>query len=155
MASLGLSVILSESALAFNIVKYLGAGYLIFLGVRSLLSKASVSARRGGNVKSSGRKIYLQGIMTNVLNPKVALFFLAFLPQFIDPDHSYGPLPFIILGFTFIFTGTIWCMILAVFSSYFAEKLNEKLRASNFLNRLSGIIFIALGLNLLRAKLAK
>lgn len=154
MAALGLSVILSKSALAFDMVKYLGAGYLIYLGIRSLFSKSSLLIQNNKNEKNNNLKIFFQGVMTNVLNPKVALFFLAFLPQFINPNNQYGAIPFLLLGLTFVTTGTIWCVLLSIFSSYFAGKLSRKLGASTLLNKISGIVFIALGLNLLRAKLA-
>jgi len=154
LAALGLSVILSKSAVAFNVVKYMGAIYLIYLGARSLMTKSSMLVNKDKDKKYSSRRFFLQGVITNVLNPKVALFFLAFLPQFINPNNTYGMLPFLLLGLTFITTGTIWCIILAVFSSYFADKLSEKLKASAFLNKITGFIYIALGLNLLRAKLA-
>lgn len=151
MAALGLSVILAKSALAFNIIKFLGAGYLIYLGIRSLISRDNLFAREGANEAQSLKKSFLQGITTNVLNPKVALFYLAFLPQFIDPGNPYGALPFLLLGFTFIATGTIWGITLAVFSSQMAAKLNPE--GSNILQKISGLVFVGLGLNLLRAKL--
>ncbi|MTK12439.1 MAG: LysE family translocator [Clostridiaceae bacterium] len=154
LAALGLSVILAKSALAFNIIKYLGAAYLVYLGIRSFMSKSSLLIHNGDNEKSSFKNIYFQGIITNVLNPKVALFFLAFLPQFINPNNTYGALPFLLLGCTFIITGTIWCIILAVFSSYLTGKISEKVGLANSLNKISGIIFVGLGLNLLRAKLS-
>jgi threonine/homoserine/homoserine lactone efflux protein len=154
LAALGLSVILAKSALAFNIIKYLGAVYLVYLGIRSFMSKSSLLIQNGDNEKSSFKNIYFQGIITNVLNPKVALFFLAFLPQFINPNNTYGALPFLLLGCTFIITGTIWCIILAVFSSYLTGKISEKVGLANSLNKISGIIFVGLGLNLLRAKLS-
>lgn len=154
LAALGLSVILAKSALAFNIIKYLGAAYLVYLGIRSFMSKSSLLIHNGDNEKSSFKNIYFQGIITNVLNPKVALFFLAFLPQFINPNNTYGTLPFLLLGCTFIITGTIWCIILAVFSSYLTGKISEKVGLANSLNKISGIIFVGLGLNLLRAKLS-
>lgn len=154
LAALGLSVILAKSSLAFNIIKYLGAAYLVYLGIRSLKWKSSLLTRDGNSENNSLRKIYFQGIITNVLNPKVALFFLAFLPQFINPNNVYGALPFLLLGCTFIITGTIWCTILAVFSSYLTAKVSKKLGLANSLNKISGLIFIGLGLNLLRAKLS-
>lgn len=154
LAALGLSVILAKSALAFNIIKYLGAAYLVYLGIRSFMSKSSLLIYNGDNEKNSFKNIYFQGIITNVLNPKVALFFLAFLPQFINPNNTYGVLPFLLLGCTFIITGTIWCIILAVFSSYLTGKISKKVGLANSLNKISGIIFVGLGLNLLRAKLS-
>lgn len=152
MAALGLSVILSRSAFAFNLIKYIGAAYLVYLGLRSFLSKSSLLIKEDKNKKNSN-KIFFQAIMTNVLNPKVALFFLAFLPQFIDPANPYGALPFLLLGITFITTGTIWGIILALCTSYFAIKLNNNSETSALLNKITGIIFMGLGLNLLRAKL--
>ncbi len=152
MAALGLSVILSSSAFAFNLVKYIGAAYLVYLGIRSFMSKSSILIKKGKDSKNSNKKIFFQAVMTNVLNPKVALFFLAFLPQFIDPGNLYGPLPFLLLGITFVFTGTIWGMILALCTSYFAGKLNTSMKTSGIFNKISGLIFVGLGFNLLRTK---
>lgn len=153
LAALGLSIILAKSALAFNIVKFLGAGYLVFLGIRSILSKSSsLTEQKEGN--DSGLKIYLQGVMTNVLNPKVALFFLAYIPQFINPGNSFGPLPFLLLGFTFFVTGTLWDTFLAVAASFLLTFLKKKTGSTLLMNKISGIIFVGLGLNLLRAKMS-
>lgn len=153
LAALGLSIILAKSALAFNIVKFLGAGYLVFLGIRSILSKSSsLTEQKDGN--ESGLKIYLQGVMTNVLNPKVALFFLAYIPQFINPGNSFGPLPFLLLGFTFFVTGTLWDTFLAVAASFLLTFLKKKSGSALLMNKISGVIFVGLGLNLLRAKMS-
>lgn len=153
MAALGLSAILAKSAIAFNIVKYLGAVYLIFLGIRTLMSKTSLLAKENKNEKKSIRQIFIQGAMIDVLNPKVALFFLAFLPQFINPNTSYGIIPFLLLGFTYIIVATIWCIMLAIFSSSISRKISEIKGMHGFVNKFTGIIFIGLGLNLLTAKL--
>lgn len=152
LAALGLSVILSKSALAFNAIKLVGASYLIYLGVRSFVSKSSIILKDNNSNVSSLKKVYAQGVLTNVLNPKVALFYLAFLPQFINPNNIYGTLPFLILGFTFILTSTIWCTLLAVFSSKLTGVLTEKLGISKMLNKISGTVFVILGINLLRSK---
>lgn len=153
LAALGLSIILAKSALAFNIVKFLGAGYLVFLGIRSILSKSS-SLTEQKDSNDSGLRIYLQGVMTNVLNPKVALFFLAYIPQFINPGNSFGPLPFLLLGFTFFVTGTLWDTFLAVAASFLLSFLKKKTGSALLMNRISGAIFVGLGLNLLRAKMS-
>lgn len=146
----GLSIILMQSALAFTIVKWAGAAYLIYLGLRSLFSKSA------GNemVDSSGsrsmlRKIYWQGLATNLLNPKVAFFYLAYLPQFIAHDQAYGALPFLILGFTFIATGTVWCVILVLSAGLMSRSIKRSW-LSVHLNKVMGAIFIFLGVKLLR-----
>ena len=151
LAAFGLSVILSKSIIAFNIVKAVGAFYLIYLGIKSMKTK-DFSLKEKDKENISSGKIFREGVLTNVLNPKVALFFLSFMPQFISPNNSFGAIPFIILGSTFVFTGTIWCLILAISSSLMTKKLKEKPSFSKILNRLTGIIFVGLGLKLLTSK---
>ncbi|WP_461534408.1 LysE family translocator [Sinomicrobium sp.] len=148
-AVLGLSIIIAKSALAFQIVKYAGAGYLIFLGLKMLLTKRdSAFELKDTHKKLSGKRIYLSGILTNVLNPKVALFFLAFLPQFVDPESVENPLPFLILGLTFVTTGTLWCLALAFFSSKLSKSIRENYNIKKWLDRITGGIFIAMGIKL-------
>jgi threonine/homoserine/homoserine lactone efflux protein len=153
MAALGLSIILSRSAVAFNLVKYVGAAYLVYLGVLSIRSKSSFLIQKDRDTKNDNTRLFGQAVMTNVLNPKVAMFFLAFLPQFIDPLNSYGALPFLLLGITFITTGTLWGMVLALGTSCFAARLSSP-HAAAWLNKAAGIIYMGLGLNLLRAKIS-
>src|SRR5436309_2319477 len=141
-AALGLSAILATSALAFGTIKLLGAGYLIFLGIKMILRR-----RKQLSLPSSFRRrttvaAFRQGIVTNILNPKVALFFLAFLPQFIDPASNAKVAAFLILGFTFVTTGTIWCLILAWFAGIFSERLRANETISQWLNRTAGAVFI-------------
>ena len=147
-AALGLSAFLATSAWAFTAVKLIGAAYLIFLGVRALLHGAqpvSVPAEfKTNNVSAAFR----QGILTNVLNPKVALFFLAFLPQFIDSAAPSKLAAFLVLGLTFVTTGTIWCLILAWFASEFSARLRRNPTVATFLNRAVGSLFVVLGLRL-------
>ncbi len=149
LAGLGLSLILIQSALAFNIVKWIGAAYLIWLGVRSIMARHEDNPSMQAVESQSNRKVYLQGMMTNVLNPKVALFYLAFIPQFVSPEQTYGAIPFILLGLTFSTTGILWCMLLVLFSSKMAQRLQSS-RISTYMNKITGSIFILLGLNLLR-----
>src|SRR3954471_19152823 len=107
-AAIGLSALLLASSAAFAVVKLVGAAYLVFTGIQMLLTRARPIAETG--VPGDGislRRIFWQGALTNVLNPKVALFFLAFLPQFVAVDAPSTPLAFIALGFIFIFNGTI------------------------------------------------
>lgn len=154
LAAFGLSIVLQRSLIVFTLVKYLGVAYLVFLGFKTLLSKPTRSLA-GDSKKESYFSIYRQGLLTNILNPKVALFFLAFLPQFISIDNSYGALPFIILGLTFVCTGTIWCLGLALFSSFASSKLRDNEKLSKGMNKVAGVTFVGLGLNLLRTKAAQ
>src|SRR5215470_4074648 len=147
-AALGLSAILATSALAFGAIKLLGGAYLIFLGIKMILDR-----RKHLNLPSNFRRrtttaAFRQGVFTNVLNPKVALFFLAFLPQFIDPASNIKVLAFLMLGFTFVTTGTIWCLILAWFASALSNRLRTNETVAQWLNRTAGALFVFLGLRL-------
>lgn len=151
-AALGLSAILATSALAFGTIKLLGGAYLIFLGIKMILDR-----RKQLSLPSSFRRrttiaAFRQGILTNILNPKVALFFLAFLPQFIDPASNAKVAAFLLLGFTFVTTGTIWCLLLAWFASVFSERLRKSEMINQWLNRAAGGLFIFLGIRLATAK---
>ncbi|MEH6659595.1 LysE family translocator [Leeuwenhoekiella marinoflava] len=148
-ATLGLSIILAKSAMAFEIIKYLGAGYLIFLGLKTIFKKTDGKFELNNeNETANYKKIYFSGIMTNILNPKVALFFLAFLPQFIDPNYVKSSLPFLILGITFLLTGTIWCLILALFASKLSDRIRKSYKMKMWLDKITGGIFVALGIKL-------
>jgi len=151
-AALGLSAILATSGVAFAAIKLLGGAYLIFLGIKMLLDR-----RRQLSLPSNFRRrttiaAFRQGVFTNVLNPKVALFFLAFLPQFIDPASKMKVFAFLMLGLTFVTTGTIWCLILAWFASAFSERLRTNETIGQWLNRAAGALFVFLGLRLATAK---
>jgi RhtB (resistance to homoserine/threonine) family protein len=151
-AALGLSAILATSAVAFAAIKLLGGAYLIFLGIKMLLDR-----RRQLSLPSNFRRrttiaAFRQGVFTNVLNPKVALFFLAFLPQFIDPALNMKVFAFLMLGLTFVTTGTIWCLILAWFASAFSERLRTNETIGQWLNRAAGALFVFLGARLATTK---
>jgi len=148
LAALGLSIILSTSAVAFMTVKIIGAIYLGYLGLTTLLAKENKLLSLTDNVMTA-KEIYLQGLLTNVLNPKVALFFLSFLPQFIVPSNPYGLLPFVCLGITFLTTGTIWCFLLVLFSSHMTKFLRNNNTAALVTNKICGAIYLGLGLKLL------
>lgn len=147
-AALGLSAILATSAVAFDAIKLLGGAYLIFLGVKMLLQKRPHPVFASQIERGTIAAAFRQGILTNILNPKVALFFLAFLPQFIDPASTTKTLAFLTLGLTFVTTGTLWCLMLACFASAFTNRLRGNKSVGQWLNRVAGSLFIFLGLRL-------
>jgi threonine/homoserine/homoserine lactone efflux protein len=148
-AALGFSAIIATSATAFTIVKLLGAGYLIFLGIRMLMSRASPQPDNPAAARSSAPwSCFRQGILTNVLNPKVALFFLAFLPQFIDPSSSTKALAFLSLGATFITTGLIWCLVLASAAARLRSFFVRNPNVRTLIDRVTGALFLTLGVRL-------
>ncbi|MDE0491583.1 MAG: LysE family translocator [Psychrobacter celer] len=159
-AALGLSIILINSPLAFTIVKYIGASYLCYLGIKMLMSKqpsllANHLPKSSPSVPANSIahwQIYKQGVLTNVFNPKVALFFLAFFPQFIDPSYAHSALSFLILGLSFALTGFVWCSCLALLASKFSANLRKNPAIEVLLNKISGVVFIGLGVKLLTEK---
>ncbi len=150
-AAFGLSAILATSAWAFTTIKLAGAAYLIYLGLQAWLRKSEHLSTPEINSLSSWQ-IYRQGVVTNVLNPKVAIFFLAFLPQFIDPTAGFGALPFLLLGILFVTGGTMWCLMIAIFAATATSTVERNQKVSDWLERISGDVYIMLGLNLLRSQ---
>jgi RhtB (resistance to homoserine/threonine) family protein len=151
-AALGLSAILATSALAFGAIKLMGGAYLIFLGIKMILDRGRELSLPSNFRRRTTMAAFRQGILTNLLNPKVALFFLAFLPQFINPASNVKVIAFLLLGFTFVTTGTIWCLVLAWFASAFSRRLRNNEKISQWLNRTAGALFVFLGLRLATAK---
>lgn len=152
-AALGLSAVLATSVTAFTVVKYAGAAYLLFMGIGLLWSKqqkldTTEVSFTAHPVAMSLRKIFTQGFFTNVLNPKVALFFLAFVPQFISPESSNKALAFITLGCIFNFNGMLWCHFLAVSTAFASERFRVSKLASMLINRIIGAVFVSLGIKL-------
>lgn len=148
-AAFGLSVVLATSALAFTIVKCAGAAYLIYLGAAtlcSLRSKAGVESTPVA-VISSGQ-IFRQAILVNVLNPKVALFFMAFLPQFVSPQAAQPAISFLFLGCIFNCNGTIVNVLFAMFSSSVAAKFRDSAAIGKIFKTAVGCLFIGLGVRL-------
>lgn len=152
-AALGLSAILATSAAAFTVVKLLGAAYILYLAVGMLLSKRGDGVEKTLTVAPLPlRRIYAQGILTNVLNPKVALFFLAFVPQFIDANAPHKALAFLILGAIFNINGMLWCHALALFTAQARARLKLNPAVTLWLNRATGGLFVWLGVKLALAK---
>jgi threonine/homoserine/homoserine lactone efflux protein len=146
-AAVGLSALLMASGAAFAGVKLVGAAYLLYAGVKMLLSRQEIGAAAaipGGAI--SLRQVFWQGALTDALNPKVALFFLAFLPQFVAADSPSKSLAFLLLGAIFVFNGTIWCLGVAAFAAKAARGTRQSGRALVWINRVLGGLFLYLGL---------
>jgi threonine/homoserine/homoserine lactone efflux protein len=152
-AALGMSALLATSATAFTVVKLVGAAYILYMAFGLLKSKK----KDGASVPLAlpalpYRKIFAQGFLTNVLNPKVALFFLAFVPQFISLDAPNKALAFIVLGCIFNFNGMLWCGALAVTTAKASERIKLNPAVSLWLNRATGGLFVWLGVKLALSK---
>jgi threonine/homoserine/homoserine lactone efflux protein len=153
LAALGLSAILATSAVAFTIVKFAGAAYLIFLGARLLFANATKpKTHPTAAPTNASHSAFLQGILTNVLNPKVALFFLAFLPQFIEPSSATKTMGFLALGATFIATGLAWCLVLAIAAARLQAFFVRNPSARTLIDKTVGALFLTLGVRLAWSK---
>jgi len=146
-AAVGLSTLLAQSAVAFSVVKYVGAAYLIYLGVRALLDRGGFAVQRGeGPIPL--RKVFSQAVASNVLNPKIAVFFLAYLPQFADPATGGAALQLLALGLVFALLTLAIFSAIAVFSGTVGSWLRARLKLADGLGWLTGGVLILLGLRL-------
>jgi threonine/homoserine/homoserine lactone efflux protein len=145
-AAVGLSALLAASSAAFTAVKLIGAAYLLYIGVRMLLARPPAPADTSELPTLSLRQVFWQGALTNALNPKVALFFLAFLPQFVDAASPGKGLAFVALGLVFIFNGTLWNLGMAAFAARAAGRIRRSDGALKWINRVLGGVFVALGI---------
>jgi len=151
-AALGLSAILATSAMAFTIVKLAGAAYLIWIGVSMWRSNGKASKQKDASyLRVSRRRIFSQGFLTNVLNPKVALFFLAFLPQFVSMDSPSKPMAFLVLGVIFTFNSILVNTVWAWTASRAATLFNGGGKYVAWIKRAAGTLFIGLGIRLAMA----
>ena len=147
LAAIGLSAILAQSAVAFSIVKYAGAAYLVYLGVRAFLSREEApSAEETPAVKL--RSFFFRGLTMNLLNPKVAVFFLAFLPQFASSATDGVALRLVALGLIFALLSVVVFSAIAIFSGVVGDRLSRKPRFATALQWLTGCVLIGLGLRL-------
>ena len=157
-AALGVSALMAASSTAFGLLKWAGAAYLVVVGGRMLLARAPVAQEVDATnliaacariIWASGlKRIFFQGFWTNALNPKVALFFLAFVPQFIAPDVANKPLAFLLLGLLFNFNG-LWVNVgWALAAARMAGRLRAVQAAMRWLERAAGAMFIGFGIRL-------
>jgi threonine/homoserine/homoserine lactone efflux protein len=147
-AGIGLSAILIANPNAFKFVKIIGSIYLIYLGIRCIINRKHKNDIDTDTYLSQQNnfQIYKQGLFTNLFNPKVALFFLSFLPQFVDPINNYGFLTFIFLGSIFLTTGTLWCLIIAIFAAKISIKIRQNKNSIFYLEKLTGLLYIIIGI---------
>jgi threonine/homoserine/homoserine lactone efflux protein len=146
-AALGLTLILQTSAFAFLLVKFIGAIYLIYLGFKAWRDKSTFRLQTSAPIAKSGA-LFWQGVLSNVLNPKIAIFFLAFLPQFVDKGSNQVTLQMVILGITFACFGLCFLLAIGYFSGTIGRWLTYRPQYAQFFQRLAGGILISLGIRL-------
>jgi threonine/homoserine/homoserine lactone efflux protein len=156
-AAAGLSALLAASATAFTVVKWVGAAYLAYVGITMLMTRVAKESRASPLPQSrasplprqaSLRQVFVQGFLTNVLNPKVALFFLAFLPQFVDPHAPSKAFAFVFLGIVFNVNGTLWNLLVAWSAATVAKRIAGARAIGVWFNRAIGALFVYLGVRL-------
>ena len=157
----GLTAVLAASATAFTIIKFAGAIYLIYLGVRlAFSSPGKTPAAQAGQSQADSaaahparplKQLYLQGFWTNVLNPKGVLFFVSFFPQFVSNESEYKALAFLTLGGVFVAMSVVWCTFLVWVASGVTRRLGGKPGVKKWLDRVVGSAFVGLGLRLATA----
>jgi threonine/homoserine/homoserine lactone efflux protein len=154
-AGLGVSALLATSAMAFTVLKWVGAAYLVFMGLRMLTSNTQpaiyLEAARAYSTSAGGLKaIFFRGFLTNALNPKVALFFLAFVPQFITPGASHPTLAFLVLGVLFNLNAVPINIGYAVLAGWAAQRTALVQQGMHWLDRVAGALFVGFGIKLAR-----
>ncbi|MDW6003988.1 LysE family translocator [Vibrio mangrovi] len=148
-AAFGLSALLATSAMAFTVIKVIGCLYLLYIGASMLFAGNTPQQEITPNKKPMPfSKIFMQGFLTNVLNPKVALFFLAFVPQFIAMDAPDKAFSFIFLGLVFNINGMLWCHFLAWSASAISNKFRKSQRLTAILTKCTGTLFLYFGIRL-------
>ena len=146
-SALGLTLVIQSSVFAFLLVKYAGAAYLLFLGVKTFRDKSTFSLHSSTSTVNS-ITLFWQGVLSNVLNPKIAIFFLAFLPQFVDQESSHIALQMFFLGLTFAVMGLCFLLMVGYSSGAFGGWLMRRPHYTQYLQRLAGGILISLGISL-------
>jgi len=148
LAALGLSAILARSAVAFSVVKYAGAAYLTYLGVRALLSKEEFAPSSESMPTTNLPSYFLRGLTMNLLNPKVAVFFLAFMPQFAGPASDGAALRLLALGLIFTLLSVTVFSAVALFSGILGDRLSTSPSFVTALQWLTGCVLVGLGVRL-------
>ncbi|HJO95725.1 MAG TPA: LysE family translocator [Victivallales bacterium] len=150
LTAFGLSIILKTHVTLFNIIKIAGAVYLVYLGIEYIVKKEDILDKGLPKLeKSKLLKIYFKSILVNLMNPKTVLFILAFLPQYVNSQNSDNPVPYLVLGLSWVATGSIWCLFLAYSAAQMSKILKRNMRVSNYMGSIAGLIFILLGIDVL------
>ncbi len=152
LAAVGVSALIASSPVAFKVLKACGGLYLLWLGFNALRSKAGVKAGAVKGEEQSSMRLFFSGVLANAINPKVVLFFLSFLPQFVVPGNGHVAWQVAALGITFTAQAAVLFGLLGYFSGVIGQWLNARPRAGVILDRLAGGVFVALGLRLLVAR---
>jgi len=147
-AAFGLSAVMAASTTAFNVIKYIGAAYLFYLGIKTLMSKHQEAATQTKK-ETTGWNTYRQGALIDIFNPKVGIFFMAFLPQFVRPELGHAPVQILLLGFLTIMTGFIVEVAVVIAASKTRSLFKKNPKTSLVLEKLLGSVFIGLGLRLI------
>ena len=144
-AMLGLSAIVARSDLLFNVVKFAGAAYLIWMGVTTIRHRVASSDLPGVDARTSYRDVFLRGLIVNLLNVKVILFFLAFLPQFVRTERGSTDLQIFVLGMVFLGIAMLSDMVYALASGWIGDWLGRRENVARQRNRFTGVVYILLG----------
>jgi threonine/homoserine/homoserine lactone efflux protein len=152
LAVVGVSALIAASPLAFTALKVCGGLYLAWLGFGALRSRGGGTVGKAEGMAESPRRLFFKGVLANAINPKVALFFLSFLPQFVAPARGDANLQTLLLGLTFTAQAALLFGLLGLFSGSVGAWLNRRPRAGMWLDRAAGVVFIALGLRLIVAR---
>jgi threonine/homoserine/homoserine lactone efflux protein len=150
--TLGVAAVFATSATAFNVLKIVGALYLAYLAWQAFRAGAS-ELLQNRNATIGSRQLYLRGVVMNLTNPKVAIFFLAFLPQFADPSRGSMSLQLVFFGIVFIVAALLVFSSIACFAGFLGDRLGKSRRAQIILNRVAGTVFAGLALRLATAEL--
>ena len=150
LAALGIAALIRSSEVAFSLVRYAGAAYLVYLGIRTLLSRSTFLLGKDG-ASIAVWTVYRQSVIGNVLNPKVTLFFLSFLPQFINVNAGHIEMQMVLLGALFMLQTALIFGAIAFFSGAIGDRLRTNASIANRLNVFAGVVFIALGIRVAQA----
>jgi len=147
-AILGISAIIATSSLAFSILKWCGAAYLIYIGIKAILTNTKLKLDQTQVSSPSTKTIFWQGFLSDVLNPKVAIFFVSLLPQFVQPESGNTLEQLLILGFTVNIIALVINLGLVWFAQVLTQRFRQNNRTSHFLNKVMGAVFVGLGIRL-------